>query len=291
MTGSAAVKSARHPIRWVVWHPHQKLWNWRLVGLVRRGLSFQPTLAKGAVEVLVFVDSLLLVVRVGVRRTAAVATGALGRATADARVLHVDCGVHRDGQELTWMHKWFGQRYELKMIGFEAGRSQFEQASRKLQTIPDLDLRHAALVGPDHSASTAELHFGASEAGASLFSERGQRVEVVPAVRLSEVLTSISPEPDAVIVRMNIEGAEAFVIEDILTSGLGARVDGYYGMWDDLAKLDPAADGEFRRRLSAERISNISFNGRDLAYPIRRFAIRTDLETSIRRALGRRRRA
>lgn len=280
-------RASRRPIWWVIWHPHQKLWNWRLVGLVRRVLAFQPAVAKGAVELLVFVDSLLLVFRVGVRRTAAVATGALGRATADAQVLHVDCGLHRDGQELTWVHKWFGQRYALTMIGFEAGRSQFEEASRTLQRIPGLDLCHAALVGPDHDAPTVELHIGDSDAGASLFSERGQRVEVVPAVRLSEVLKSVSPEPDAVIVRMNIEGAEAFVIEDILTSGLGARVDGYYGMWDDLAKLDPAADGEFRRRLNAERIRNISFNGRDLAYPIRRFAIRTDLETSIRRALGR----
>lgn len=289
MTGSTAVRSARGPVWWVIWHPHQKLWNWRLVGLVRRVLAFQPALAKAAVELLVFVDSLVLVIRVGLRRMAAVATGALGSATADAQVLHIDCGVHRDGQELTWMRKWFGQRYELKMIGFEAGRSQFEEASRTLQRIPGLDLRHAALVGPDHDAPTAELHFGDSEAGASLFSERGQRVEVVPAVRLSEVLRSISPEPDAVIVRMNIEGAEPLVIEDILTSGLSARVDGYYGMWDDLAKLDPAADGEFRRRLTEERIDHMSFNGRDLTYPIRRFAIRIDIETSIRRALGRRR--
>ena len=50
-------------------------------------------------------------------------------------------------------------------------------------------------------------------------------------MRLSEVLRSISPDPDAVIVRMNIEGAEALVIDDILTSGFSAPCRRLLRMW------------------------------------------------------------
>ena len=90
-----------------------------------------------------------------------------------------------------------------------------------------------------------------------------------------------------VILRMNIEGAEQFVIQDLLDSGLTASVDGYYGMWDDVSKIDPKADRRFRRLLRANGITNVTFNDRDLPYRLRRFAIRTDIETSIRRGLAR----
>jgi hypothetical protein len=86
---------------------------------------------------------------------------------------------------------------------------------------------------------------------------------------------------------MNIEGAEHFVIDDLLDARLHTSIDGYYGMWDDLSKIDPNDDSRFRQLLRDYRISKLTFNDRDLPFWLRRYAIRTDIETSIRAGLGR----
>jgi FkbM family methyltransferase len=248
-------------------------------------------MAERAVGVLVLADSLLLLVRVFLRRLGSGA-GGVRRAGGPPSVLHIDCGPHKEGSEIVWMHRWFAGRYNLKTIALEAGREQFEEAARNLNGIRDVDLRRAAVVGPDHEGDTVKLHLGhAGGRGASLFADRGGTVEEVPAVRLSEILASISPHPDAIILRMNIEGAESFAIRDLLASGQDVRVDGYYGMWDDLSKIDPQQDRELRRLLKRHGIQKIPFNERDLAHPLRRLAIRTDIETSVRRARSRRRAA
>ncbi len=66
----------------------------------------------------------------------------------------------------------------------------------------------------------------------------------VPALRLSRFISQNEAiSPDAIVtLRMNIEGAETFVIEDLRDAGLIGRIDGFYGMWDDLYKIDPALD-------------------------------------------------
>ena len=80
-------------------------------------------------------------------------------------------------------------------------------------------------------------------------------------------------------------------------------------MWDDLSKLDPAADERLRATLAAHGISNVTFNDRDLAtfegrrlslrprdlltrvrdlsFRLRRHAIRTDIEASVNAGLRR----
>jgi FkbM family methyltransferase len=239
------------------------------------------------VRLIVLTDSLVLLTRVALRRLALGARG-FRRFPSDTTVLYIDCGVHVDGRELVWLQEWLSGRSALRILAFEAGRQQFVRAAKKLDGTPGLDLRHGALVGPLHRGPTAELHVGNDGGlGASLFSARGDTVEEVPAVRLSDVLSTVSPPPAVTILRMNIEGAESFVIEDLLESGLHTWIDGYYGMWDDLSKIDPALDREFRALLEANRIHTIPFNSRDLDHWIRRLAIRTDIETSIRRTLRR----
>lgn len=284
-------RSPRQPVTWILWHPHQKLWNWRLVGIVTRLFRPVPVVGSSIVRLIVFVDSLLLLSKVTLRRRSRRRRAArrLSRAPRDVDVLYVDCGVHIDARELVWLQSWLSSRCKLRMLAFEAGREHYEQARQKLAGIPSLDLRHAALVGPSHDGPTAALHFtgGGDGRGASLFASRGQTVETVPAVRLSEVLRSVSPAPEAIILRMNIEGAESFVIDDLVQSGLHARVDGWYGMWDDLSKIDPQLDAPFRAVLKANRIETIPFNDRDLGHPIRRLAIRTDIEAMIGLAAAR----
>lgn len=128
--------------------------------------------------------------------------------------------------------------------------------------------------------------------GDSLFSTRSDTFEVVPACTLTRFLRDAGYSLDEmpVLLRMNIEGAEQYVIEDLVGARLQASIDGWYGMWDDVGKIDSGAEKSFRKLLRANRISNVTFNDRDLPYWLRRLAIRIDIETSIRRGLVRTRR-
>jgi FkbM family methyltransferase len=234
-------------------------------------------------------------------------TGAQTKAAGERRprILYIDCGVHKRGEQIRWMHRWFGDRFELQVLGFEASEEHIRDAREALGDLDLVELHHAALVGPDHIGEQVRLYKeGNSGKGDSLFAERGQEYELVPARRLSQVLLAGGHELEGipVILRMNIEGAERGVIEDLIDAGVERRVDGYYGMWDDLSKIDPAADREFRRLLGEHHISTITFNDRDLVTTrgrrlslrlrgaflrLRRHAIRADIETSVRAGLAR----
>jgi FkbM family methyltransferase len=293
--------------QWVLWHPHQKLWNWSLVSAVRRTVGYRPA-QQAAIVALIGADSAMLVARVlwrRLRRETRAATRSAGEER--PRVLYIDCGVHKHGEQIRWMHRWFGDRFELHILGFEASAEHIRDARAALGDL-DFDLvqlHHAALVGPDHVGEEVRLYKeGNSGKGDSLFAARGQEYEVVPARRLSDVLAAGGHELAGIpaILRMNIEGAERGVIEDLIAAGLDGCIDGYYGMWDDLSKIDPTADREFRRLLGEHRISTITFNDRDLVsvrghrlsvrlrgafLRLRRRAIRADIETSVRAGLAR----
>lgn len=297
--------------RWLLWHPEQKLWNWSLVKLLRRRLGSGPA-ARAAVTALVGLDSLLLAARVLRRRRGRPQAPASG-GTARPAVLYIDCGLHKRGEQVRWMHRWFGQRYEVRTLGFEASAEHIRDATAALADIEHVKLMHLALVGPDHEGEEVRLYKSAQGEGQgdSLFVNERADYDVVPAKRLSEVLAqegyTLSEMP--VILRMNIEGAEHFVIEDLIDAGLAGSIDGYYGMWDDLSQIDPPASSQFRRLLRENGIANITFNDRDLAtfdapgtslrardlmatvrdltFRLRRWAIRSDIESALQAGLAR----
>ena len=79
-----------------------------------------------------------------------------------------------------------------------------------------------------------------------IFSARSEYGSIsVPAARLSDQLPDLS-RFDAVFLRMNIEGAERDVIDDPRPAGLLPSISDLFDMWDDLSKIDPAADDGFR---------------------------------------------
>ena len=290
----------------LLWHPHQKLWNWSLISFFSR-LPGGNRVGQGAVAALVGVDSVLLAGRVLLRRWRRTVGShrKVPLTSLRPRGLYIDCGGHKRGEQIRWMRRWFGDRYELHVLGFEASAEHVRDASAALADLDLVRLHHAALVGPDHVGDEVRLYKdGGDGKGDSLFAARGEEYEMAPARRLSQVLAAegyvLGEIP--VILRMNIEGAEQGVIEDLLDAGLHTSVDGYYGMWDDLSKIDPDADRRFRRLLRDHRISTITFNDRDLVtfddqgltfrlrdlpFVLRRYAIRTDVETSVRAGLAR----
>jgi len=86
---------------------------------------------------------------------------------------------------------------------------------------------------------------------------------------------------------MNIEGAEPDVVADLVDSGIAAHIDGFFGMWDDLSKIDREADAGFRSLLARQGIEPFTFNGRDLAVPLMTRIIEYHLRTCVRRGLRR----
>ena len=196
------------------------------------------------------------------------------------RALYLDCGVHRDGRQIRMMSEWFGDDLSLDIVAFEASADYFASAQRSLSDIPNLDLRQAAVVSGEHDEPTVRLYkAGRDGKGDSLFSQRGTTFEEVPATRLSDVVRSHEGVP--ILLRMNIEGAELFVVQDLISTRQVSRIVGFYGMWDDLSKISPKQDDEFRRTLRNQSIHPITFNDRDLDIPLRVRAIRYDLRTSL----------
>jgi hypothetical protein len=82
--------------------------------------------------------------------------------------------------------------------------------------------------------------------GDSLYRE-SDSYEEVDATRLSDWLLrrNIILQRGICLLRMNIEGAEYDVIKDLVESGLARNIDGYYGMWDDVFKIDQQRDEAF----------------------------------------------
>jgi hypothetical protein len=266
------------PLR-IVWHPHQKLWNGRL----ERGLGLLPGHAV-LVRLLVAVDSLLLAGRVVLRRARRLGWRSLvGRPALPPRMLYVDCGLHREGLQVGSVLEWFGDRAAVSVIGYEASADHYAAVEKKFVGHP-VDLRNEALVGPQHAEPVVRLYKdGGDGKGDSLFSERGETFETVPAVRLSAALREYAGEHghQPVILRMNIEGAESFVIDDLIDAGMVGEVAGYYGMWDDLSKIDRRRDAAFRRLLRREGIRTVTFNDRDYRHRLRLWAVRYDMTTAL----------
>lgn len=182
------------------------------------------------------------------------------------------------------MQDWFGSLTRLDVLGFEASPDHFAVVAATLAGAPSVDLRNVALIGADYAEPTVRLYrSGGSGKADSLFAVRGEDFDVVPAVRLSSVLAEYLAVhgPTPVVLRMNIEGAEEYVVDDLIEAGLVTSITGYYGMWDDVGKIDPDTDRRFRRRLRAVGIRTHTFNDRDYRDRLRMRVIRYDITTTL----------
>jgi FkbM family methyltransferase len=267
-----------------VWHPRQRLWNRPLVSAIEAAVRSRRA-ATALVWLVMLADTILLLGWVARRRLGLLGVRSLLTHPRRSRapVLYVDCGVHEHGDEIRLVRRWLADRRDVRIVAFEAGSRQFAVAEQALADVPSLDLRQQALVGPDHVAATITLHRSPGGYADSIFAAGGVDCEEVPAARLSTVLLTEHARHDGpVIVRMNIEGAELAVIEDLVAAGLAGRIDGWYGLWDDVGRIDARLGARFARLLVERDISPLTFNGRDVGYALRRLAIRIDLATSIR---------
>ena len=178
--------------------------------------------------------------------------------------VYFDIGLHRDARQLQIVLNWFGN--DVLAYGFEANPDYFADCARQFGSDPRLTLINTAVVGPDHIGDTVTLHLdGKKGLGDSLFPQRGDGRSVeVPAVKLSDFIQRQGIDPTTpIILRMNIEGGELFVLRDLAQAELISRVSGWYGRWDDCAKISYEMDAELRQLVAENKIDHLSFNDRD----------------------------
>jgi hypothetical protein len=264
---------------------HQGLWNSRLLHALRLRLP-RPAFEVAA-RVIVAADTAALAGRAIRHRFDARRVGSVPPGVA---VYYFDLGTHREAAELRHMvdHVLPGLGVPWYAFGFEASAKLFEEAQNKLGG-RSVMLTHAAVCYRPPSSGTLRLYTGGNGLANSLYRPELDAFEDVPAVRLSDWLGAqgIDFEGNIVLVRMNIEGAERDVIADLNENRLLLNVDGWFGMWDDLSKIDPAADEVFRAELAAHSIEPVTFNGRDLRVPLRLRVIDAEVRTAVRRGARR----
>lgn len=265
----------RHPSH-ALWHPHQRLWNLYLTPLAKRIGLRKP---------LILADTLLLWADLLLRKPTRRGPGP----RAADKVVVLDLGQHVDPKQVCAILEWFGGDMPLEIHAFEAHPAYYEAASAKLAGIDGVKLVNLALVGPDFVGNHVNLYLaGGRGVGDSIYAKRSDRFIPVTAMRLSRYLAEagidLSAQP--VILRMNIEGAEYGVLQDLDEAGLLDHIDGFFGSWDDMYKTDPVDDERFRAFLRRHRIRSIPFNDRDLGtgaiFGLRKRAIRHALRLATR---------
>jgi FkbM family methyltransferase len=209
---------------------------------------------------------------------------------AGTRLVYVDIGMHKRALQLRFVKDVFGKVLNLRTIGFEAHPEYFRAAATAIGPGANDSLHNLAVVGPGQG-STVRLNLNGGEGlGDSIVRATSDEAIDIGAVRLSDVLRTagVDRSADVVILRMNIEGAELFVLEDLVQSGLIPRIDGYYGYWDDPQKIGGDIARRFNEIMSRTRIDNFPFNDREFRSRVRLAAVKYDLTTTILAALRKR---
>lgn len=290
------MNASRMPWRWYFWHPHQGLWNRYLDALIKRMLPVRPLhlVVRGAVLV---ADTVILFTRALAWRIRNVKAGrwfAPPRIPPDTRITYLDIGTHTRAAELHWVVRRILPPLtdNFRAFGFEATSKSWAQARDRFPDDPRVTVIHQALCHQVPDGAQIDLYGDADDdLGASMHKNSSRFVERVPAGRLSDFINSHDLADDILLIRMNIEGAEFDVLRDLVDRGKVPQIDGFLGMWDDVGKIDPQRDREFRRFLHDNRIATFTFNGRDLRWSARRAIVGFHLRSLIHAALRHRRAA
>ena len=268
-------------LHWLLWHPHQKLWNTKLFTIFDRifGRTYLSHILK---QMIIGLDTILLWVRVVIRRIVIQGVLRIRQINLiDRRFIYVDVGLHREAKQIRKISDWFGNDNDVTILGFEASSEHYLHAREAVKDCSSrIQLFNVALVGPDCLDKQVKLHKSEGLGfGDSLFSERGDQFEIVEAKRLSEFIDRREFRNVPIILRMNCEGAEYQILEDLRESGTLDRILGFFGKWDDLSKINLHLDKRFRIFLRKNRIKRVVFCDRDWILNIRLLAIKYEFVT------------
>lgn len=262
-----------------------------LFGAIRKIFQIEP-IYKGIHVVIIQLDSFILFLRALARRISQLGfTKIFSKATVPDHisVIYLDLGTHKQGTELSWMVDFVLPQMcsTFEVYGFEASRESFKQICNKFSGRKNVKIINKALCYSLPFDGKRRLYKDMLDGiGDSLYRQTAS-YEEVEAMRLSDFLreNNIIKDNRIVLLRMNIEGAEYDVIKDLLESGFAKYIKGYFGMWDDLSKIDFKRDDEFRTFLARNKIHTFPCNRRDMSWALRRKCIAYDMHTHILKGL------
>lgn len=266
-----------------IWHRHQGLWNWNLVTALTSDVPSAKPPKSWLSWCLLWADTLILAARFVLRRAGRRLRAPRRDAGVRVAVTYIDVGTHVAAKELLLMRQHVLPRYadSFTCLGIEANPGSFERVRERIGNDPHVRLLHGAVCRQVPEGGAVQLYLHGDGHGDSLHRMSGASVEV-PAMRLSDLVRAEGADLDrVVIVRMNIEGAEYEALLDLHEQGLLDRVDAFYGMWDDLSKIDPGLDREMTRFMQAHGVRTTTLNERDFVSGFRVRVIAYDLCTSI----------
>lgn len=283
-----------HPFTW--WSPYNRLWTTHNIRIAQKvGLKL----------VLIALDSVIIFFScIAYRANKTGLASIFSRAKTSLPVVVLDVGLHRKANQVKVVAQWLAHdEANFRILGFEANPESADAATKALKRYPQTRVLNMALIGPSYEGDSIELFCStrAEGVGDNIFGHRPAtkdtgKVFTVAARRLSSVIAAENIDLDrtCVLLRMNIEGAEFEVLKDLDDAGILGKIDGFFGAWDDVGKLRPALDVEFRKFMADRGIRTTPFNDRDLGvkWPFRlrkraiRYAIRTALGYAQRRKGG-----
>lgn len=266
-----------------LWHRHQGLWNWDLVTRLTPDVACAKPPKSALSWCLVWIDTLILAARFVLRRAGSRLRLAGRHARVPVAVTYIDVGTHVAAKELLLMRQHVLPRCAdtFRCVGIEANPESFERVRERVGDDPNVSLVNAAVCRHVPAGGTVQLFLHGDGHGDSLHRTSGASMQV-PAIRLSDIVRAEASDPGRIIiVRMNVEGAEYEAILDLYENGLLDRVDAFYGMWDDLSKIDPKLDAEMTAFMRTHGVRTTTFNERDFVSGFRVRVIAYDLRTSI----------
>ena len=274
-----SLKIKGQPITWLIYHPHQGYWNSNICKIIRK-VTFVPAISKKIINRLIKFDTAMLKKRLEKKTNNINSSGY----TTEKTINYFDIGTHEDANELRWTYDEVLSKLPnpYKILTFEANPTSYQKAADHIKYIPNLKIINAALLYNIPESGTIRLFTARKGLGDSIYRKTASYVDV-PARRLSDIIKEekIDLEKGINILRMNIEGAEYDVIQDLIDNDLVKYFDGFYGMWDDLSKINYEKDVEFIKMLNKNGIHPYPFNGRDIKIKPRMDLIKMSLEQSI----------
>lgn len=265
----------------IFWHPHQKLWNVNLIRFLHK-VSKNQKLKEKILAGVIFLDTVIWMLKTRFKHL----FHSNDFQSKKFVLNYFDLGTHREANELLLFMNHVLPEFNCtcNVFAFEACPTFYEEAVKRVGNISDIKFFNVALCDLVPENGKIRLYyFGKDGLGNSIYRKNGQQYEDVRAMKLTDIIKeqNIPLEGAVNILRMNIEGAEFDVISDLRKHGLIRFFNGFYGMWDDVWKINPTKDIEFRRLLKKEKISSFPFNGRDLHNEFRKKVILDNLKRTI----------
>lgn len=268
----------------LLWHPHQKLWNWKLVTAITDDIQTTEPPKKFISWLLIYIDTTILFSR-AISRRFIYYSRYFFKKLDSLPVVYIDIGTHTAANELSLMLNKVLPRYSKKYqaYGFEANIKSYNTVVEKFIGVDNVKLINKAVCNDIPENGVIRLYFHGDGHGDSIY-RAGDNFCDVKAVKISCWIkeNKIDIKNNIVIIRMNIEGAEFDVLQDLKEHEMLNYIDGYYGMWDDLSKIDEYKDAKMISFLNRNGISPLTFNERDFVSKYRLKAIEFDLATTIK---------